>query len=234
MRIAPISKLALIAAVAGVLGATAPSLAQDAMQAPGQKHIGGKPAMIPSLAVLNSGGASLREGKLTMTGITPNSIIFADRPWRSAGHVLTSEFIKQWDEGQDSFAKDPPNATVSVFGSDGKSVEDAVVVLMSPKLEGSTLTFDVSVLEGEIKAADGPASLFIDWFAARGPRGGVAVGGGAWRAGGWGYHAPVWHGAYYAHPVGAFAAGAAVGAAAASAYHPYYPACGYYPYPPCY
>jgi hypothetical protein len=219
---------ALIVAV--ILGLAAPGLAyaQDAMQAPGQKHIGGKPQMIPSLAVLNSNGATLKEGKLTMSGVTTNSIIFADRPWRSAGHVLTSEFIKQWDQGNDSFAKDPPNATISVFSSDGKSIEDAVVVLKSPKLDGETLTFHVSVLEGEIKGADGPASLFIDWFAARGPRGGFVAGGGAW-------HAPVWHGGWYAHPVGAFAAGAAVGAAAASAYRPYYPppACGYYPYPPC-
>jgi len=215
---------ALIFAV--ILGLAVPGLAyaQDAVQAPGQKHIGGKPQTIPSLAVLNSSGATLKEGKLTMSGVTTNSIIFADRPWRSAGHVLTSEFIKQWDEGNDSFAKDPPNATISVFSSDGKSIEDAVVVLKSPKLDGKNLTFDVSVLEGEIKGADGPASLFIDWFAARGPRGGVAVGGVGW-------HAPVWHGAYYAHPVAAFGAGVAVGAAAASAYHPY---CGYYPYPPCY
>ena len=43
-----------------------------------------------------------------MTRIAPNSIVFADRPVRAAGHVLTSEFIKQWDEGSDSFAKTRP------------------------------------------------------------------------------------------------------------------------------
>jgi hypothetical protein len=216
--------LLLTIALGGACLSAGSGIAQDAISSPASKQIGGKSAMIPSLAVLNSGGASLKDGKLTMTGITPNSIIFADRPWRSAGHVLTSDFIKQWGEGHDSFAKDPPNATISVFSSDGKSVEDAVVVLLSPKLEGNTLTFDVSVLEGELETADGPASLFIDWFAARGPAGGVAVGGGAWRA-------PAWHGAYYAHPAAAFGAGVAVGAAAASAYRP---PCGYYPYPPCY
>src|SRR5262249_55210150 len=158
---------------------------------------------IPSLAVLNSKGAGLTDNKLTMSGITPNSIIFADRPYRTAGHVLTSEFIKQWGEGKDSFAKDPPNATISVLSSDGNKVEDAAVELRSQKLEGDTLPFEVSVLEGEIKAADGPASLFIDWCAARGPAGGFVAGGGAWRA-------PVWHGAYYAHPAAAFGAGVAV------------------------
>jgi hypothetical protein len=215
MRTATVSRLALIAAVAGLIGTTMPAPAQDAIQAPGQKHIGTKSDMVPSLAVLNSEGASLKDGKLAMTGISPNAIVFADRPVRSAGHVLTSHFIQQWDEGNDSFAKDPPNATISVLGADGKSVEDAVVVLKAPKLEGETLTFEVAVLEGELKGADGPASLFVDWFAARTAAGGAIVHGGAW-------HYPVWHGAWYAHPV--------VGV---PVYHPYYPACGYYPYPPC-
>jgi hypothetical protein len=161
---------------------------------------------------------------------------------RAAGHVLTRDFLKDWDEGQDSFAKDPPNATISVLKSDGSSVEDAVVMLMKPMLEGKKLTFDVKVLEGNLAGADGPAALFIDWFAARGPYGGRVAAGG-WHGaygyhGAWGYHAPVWHGAWYAHPaypVGAAAAGmaasAALGAAAATATYPY---CGYYPYPPCY
>ena len=222
-------------ALAGLLCSSGLALAQDAIAQPAQKTVGAHTAkMVPSLAVLNSGGAKLEGGKLTMSSIAPNSIVFADRPVRAAGHVLTSEFIKQWDEGNDSFAKDPPNATISVMNSDGSAIEDAVVVLKSPKLEGNTLTFDVSVLEGEVKTANGPASLFIDWFAARGGFGHVGV------VGGVGWHAPVWHGGWYAHP-GAYygaglATGAMIGAAAASAYHPYYPppACGYYPYPPCY
>lgn len=222
----------IAAAVASLLGAPGLALAQDAISAPAQQRIGGEEKMVPSLAVLNSGGATLAGGKLTMTGVSANSIVFADRPVRAAGHVLTADFIKQWDEGADSFAKDPPNATISVLNSDGSAIEDAVVVLKSPKLEGNNLTFEVTVLEGELASANGPASLFIDWFAARGGYGHVAV------AGGVGWHAPVWHGGWYAHPYGAgVAAGAAVGAAAASAYyHPYYPppVCGYYPYPPCY
>jgi len=144
--------------------------------------------------------------------------------------------------GQRSFAKDPPNATISVLSEQGDTVGDAVVVLKSPRLDGDNLTFQVSVLEGSLSKATGPASLFIDWFAARGygGRGFVAAGYG----GGW-------HGAWYGHPAGAYAGAAAVGlgaaavgAAAVGAYYrpygyPYYAppppaACGYYPYPPCY
>ncbi len=167
-----------------------------------------------------------------MTGVSPNSIVFADRPVRAAGHVLTKDFLKEWDEGAESFAHDPPNATISVLDADGASVKDAVVVLRAPKLEGDKLTFEVSVLEGDLSKAAGPAALFIDWFAARGVGGRAFVGGG-------GYHGAAWHGAWYGHPAGAFAAGAAVGAvgaaaagAAAGAYYP--PGCGVYPNPPCY
>ncbi len=237
----------LLALVAAPLGAAA----QDAIASPGQKTIGqpakpaAKDAMIPSLAVINSRGATLQGSALTLTGVSLNSIIFADRPFRAAGHVLTKHFLREWDEGSDSFAKDPPNATISVLGADGDSVEDAVVVLKSPKLEGDNLTFDVSVLEGSLTKATGPASLFIDWFAARGYGGRAFVGGAGYHGAAWG---GAWHGAYYAHPVGvgvgaAAVGAAAVGAAAAGAYYhpygyPYYapppPACGYYPYPPCY
>jgi hypothetical protein len=130
---------------------------------PLQKTIGqARPAVVPSLIVMNARGASLQEGKLTLIGVAPNSIVFADRPVRAAGHALTAHLIEQWATGSDSFAKDPPNATVSVFTRDGSGIRDAVVVLKSPKLEGDRLTFDVQVLEGELSGADGPASVFID------------------------------------------------------------------------
>ena len=233
-----------LTAVLALFASPGAALAQDAISAPAQKTIGApaKGAMVPSLAVINSRGASLVGNALTMTGVGLNSIVFADRPIRAAGHVLTKDFLKEWDEGADSFAKDPPNATISVLGADGASVEDAVVVLKAPKLEGDKLTFEVSVLEGGLSKADGPASLFIDWFAARGYDGRAVAGGfGGYRGG----YAGGWHGAWYAHPAAGFAAGAAVGAVGAAAvgaaaagayYHPYYntPACGYYPYPPCY
>src|SRR5215218_9529780 len=64
---------------------------------------------VPSLFVLNSAGAKLEGTTLTMTGVAGNSIVFADRPVRAAGHVTTEQFIMQWDKGKDNFIKDPPN-----------------------------------------------------------------------------------------------------------------------------
>ena len=48
---------------------------------PLQKTIGeAKPEVVPSLIVMNSRGATLDAGKLTLTGVAPNSIVFADQP----------------------------------------------------------------------------------------------------------------------------------------------------------
>jgi hypothetical protein len=212
--------------------------------------------LVPSLAVINAAGAKFEGNTLTLTGVAANTIVFADRPVRAAGHVATEQFVMQWDGDKDSFAKDPPNATVSVLGTADSKVEDAVVTLKSAKLQGTDLVFDVAILEGSLNGASGPAALFIDPFAAHfggfhaggfgggygGFRGGdiggfhgTAVG---WHGGGY-WHAPVYHGGWYGVGAGAavgLAAGAAVGAAAASPYYGYGapPPCGYYPYPPCY
>jgi hypothetical protein len=164
---------------------------------------------------------------LTMTGVMPHSIIFADRPVRSAGHQLTADVIAEWGSGDDSFTKNPPNATISVFGKDG-SVKDAVVVLKSPKLDGDKLSFNVQVLEGDLADGDGGAALFIDIIGR--PLSPMSFAGVARRS--------AFRGAMYAGAaVGVAAVGAAAyGAPYAYAPAPYYarPACGYYPYPPCY
>ena len=91
----------------------------------------------PSLIVMNAVSAMLDDNKLTLTGIAPNAIIFADRPTRAAGHALTVHLLEEWGSAADaSFAKDPPNATVSAFSKDGSLTKDAVVVLKESEPSG--------------------------------------------------------------------------------------------------
>ena len=60
------------------------TFAEDAISSPAQKTIGAaKTEMVPSLAVLNSRGATLQGNKLTLNGVSANSIIFAYGPARS-------------------------------------------------------------------------------------------------------------------------------------------------------
>ncbi|MBD9450318.1 MULTISPECIES: hypothetical protein [unclassified Rhizobium] len=212
-----------VAANLGILTSST-SIAEDAITAPATKSIGTsstqKTELVPSLIVMNSDGATLKGDTLTLTSISNNSILFADRPVRSAGHALTTHLLEEWAQGG-SFEKDPPNATVSVLNKDASSVEDAVVVLKEPKLEGANLTFKVDILEGSLAKADGPASIFIDIIGM--PRTPRSFAGVARRT--------AYRGAWY----GAAAAGAAAAAYDRPYYRPYYPppACGYYPLPPC-
>ncbi len=228
MKILNLTRAALTAAGLGLCVSMAGAAEPANQHVPMQKTIGkvSNAGPVPSLGVINARSASLADGKLTLSGTAGNVIVFADRPVRAAGHETTEMFISRWGDGKDSFKSDPPNATVSVLGGDKEGVTDAVVVLKDPKLEGDTLTFDVDVLEGDLKGLKGPAALFIDWFAAVGPRGGVAVGGGGWG----GHHG--WYG-YGAGVATGVAVGAAVGAAAAAPYYVPPPPCGYYPYGPC-
>ena len=155
--------LRLLAASALLAISSLPAVAQTAAGAP--KVIGQpqQPRVVPSMIVLNAKGAKLGGGKLVLEGVSPNAIIFADRPVRSAGHALTAHLLDEWTStASDSFAKTPPNATVSVLMKAKAAVVDAVVVLKAPKLEGDKLTFDVDVLEGDLAGGDGAASVFMD------------------------------------------------------------------------
>ena len=121
------------------------------------------PRLIPSMFVLNARGAKLQDKKLILEGVAPSVIVFADRPVRSAGHAMLPHVLEEWTlNAPNSFAKDPPNATVSVLNKTKASVVDVVVTLKSPKLEGDKLTFDVEVLEGDLAGGDGGVSVFMD------------------------------------------------------------------------
>jgi hypothetical protein len=116
--------------------------------------------VVPSLLVMGTKGYTLQDGKLTLKGVSPTTVVFADRPERLAGHAPTDSIIQDWAEGTNSFAKDPPNADFSTFGETGTL--NAVVELKNPNLSGDTLTYDVRVLEGNLPPTGGAGSLFID------------------------------------------------------------------------
>ena len=112
------------------------------------------------LFVQNARSITHKDGRLTLKGVNPVTILFSDRPERIAGHMTTERFVPFWSEGSQSFLLDPPNATLSFL--EHKDMEDAVVVLQDPKLEGEDLSYQVRVLEGELPEKGGAASLFID------------------------------------------------------------------------
>jgi hypothetical protein len=120
---------------------------------------------IPQLLfVQNSTGVVVdKAGRvLTLKGLSPTTLYFSDRPVRLAGHYRTDEYLKFWKQGPDSFLKDPPNATLSVFQKGNEDLLDVVVTLRNPRLKGNDLSYDVTVINGQLPKAGGPATLFID------------------------------------------------------------------------
>ena len=114
------------------------------------------------LFVQNAEFITLKDNVLILEGISPSTLFFSNRPERVAAHGLTSDFVTYWGDGggPDNFMKDPPNATLSIVTKD--MVEDVVLTLKNPRLDGETLQYDVTIIDGDDSVEGGPGSLFID------------------------------------------------------------------------
>jgi hypothetical protein len=108
-----------------------------------------------ALFVQSATGVSSVNDTITLHGLSNATLYFSDRPKREVGHLPTERFVGLWDEGENSFKVDPPNAVLSFLDLDGSPPADAVVMLSEPSLEADSLTYKVDVLEGSIPAQAG-------------------------------------------------------------------------------
>ena len=121
------------------------------------------------LLVQNSQSVVIDKEKKTLTlkGVSPTTLFFSDRPDRIAGHFNKNDYLKTWTDGKDSFDADPPNAVLSVFEGDKDYLLDVVVTLNNPRYQGNDLTYDITLVDGELPLVGGPSSLFIDILGVR-------------------------------------------------------------------
>ena len=112
------------------------------------------------LFVQTARASTLADGVLRLKDVSPATLLFSDRPDRVTGHEPTEDFVADWGVGDDSFKENPPNAALSILIGD--EPQEVVVELMSPRIEGSDLVYDVKVLDGNKKVSGGVTSLFID------------------------------------------------------------------------
>jgi hypothetical protein len=115
-----------------------------------------------ALFVQTAASMTSDRGTITLRGLSPSTLYFADRPQREVGHMLSRQFVANWAAGDNSFADNPPNAVLSFAEPGDRLPEDAVVVIDDPHLDGDALTYRIKVLDGSVPAATGPCALFID------------------------------------------------------------------------
>jgi hypothetical protein len=102
---------------------------------------------------------------LTLTDVDPVVLAFTDRPLREAQAGSVEKLVDSWPE---LFGDSNPNGVVVAHNQSG-ATNSAVVELMAPKLNGSTLTYMVRVLTNEGGPAEAglvynfeQVSVFID------------------------------------------------------------------------
>jgi hypothetical protein len=91
-------------------------------------------------------------GTITLRGLSPSTLYFADRPQREVGHMSSGQFVANWPAGDNSFADNPRNAVLSFAEPGDRLPEDAVVVIQDPHLDGDTLTYSITLLDGTVPA----------------------------------------------------------------------------------
>ena len=125
----------------------------------GQLH---DPNQAELLFVQEAQGIAFDGDTLTMRGVKPSILFFSDRPQRIAGYWSLDEFMNEVSTGPDSFAEDPPNATL--ISLKGDAFIDVVLELTErPRYEnGDFLYPNVRVIDGELPIIGNAAALFID------------------------------------------------------------------------
>jgi hypothetical protein len=101
-------------------------------------------------------------GVMTLMEVNPTIIFFCDRPVRIAGHMTLDAFMGLVSKGENSFKENPPNAALSVFNDDDNVTEVVMELSKAPKIDGTTMSFEIQVLEGTMPKIGGPIALFID------------------------------------------------------------------------
>lgn len=98
---------------------------------------------------------------VTLSEVSPQIVMFADRPRRVADAEPLQAFVDGWTKGSQSFLSDPPNAGFTVWADGAYRV--SVMELSDPVYDGQNLSFKVKAVEGQLPKSGEQTSVFIDW-----------------------------------------------------------------------
>ncbi len=116
----------------------------------------------PRYVFVQPAKASKTEGDvLILSGLTPSTYYFSDRPVRSAGHMRHIDFAALWDdESEESFKNDPPNAALTT--PDQMDDDPIVMELLSATYDGSDMRFRFKMISGSLPETARDVAMFID------------------------------------------------------------------------
>ena len=120
---------------------------------------------IDAMFVQVAPAAATVDGRLVLKNVAESTLFFSDRPQRVVGHMHTAQLVSVWDDGENSFAADPPNAVLAfVGGSDaGPQRHRLQDQRPGPGRIGSQLRRD-SCWTARCRPGAGACTLFIDPF----------------------------------------------------------------------
>lgn len=163
--IAPLAGLLLAASGLSALAQTpAPAAPAAAPSAPKGMTQAGTPARpeiqisrpIEMLLTQQAAGMTFDGKTLTLTGVPPLTSFRVERPERIGGTMTTEQFVKLWNATVQVFKNDPPNAALTILGPTPAQV---IVELGTVTQNGTTLTYNATLLDGDIPASGGPVNL---------------------------------------------------------------------------
>jgi hypothetical protein len=112
---------------------------------------------------------------LRLVNVGQQTLYFSDRPARVAGHLTMPAYLDEWTAraGPNNFAKNPPNATLSVYQPGAQQNTLTVITISNPVVDGRDLVYSYKLVEGTVPKSGGVTALFVDWI---GVGGGVGPG----------------------------------------------------------
>lgn len=127
-----------------------------------------KPQPREFLYVVNAPQATVTADTLTLNH--PQVTFFTDRPVRDAGAMSIAAFLKLWDKGANSFAKDNPNAAFVAKTPSSNIAKKTFVELSHPhyNAQRQQLTFRIKSVDKNYPIVKGQfteSALFVDCYA---------------------------------------------------------------------
>jgi hypothetical protein len=83
---------------------------------------------------------------LELSNVSNGTIMFSDRPERIVETVSTSDFVRNWTAGPNSFSADAPNAALVIKDKQASQLDTAIIELFDPKYDMTTNTLTYTVM----------------------------------------------------------------------------------------